>query len=233
MTARPRTVAIMQPTYLPYLGYFDLIQRADVFVFLDDVQFERRSWQSRNRILTAEGERMLSVPVRKHAQDTRIDAIETADETGWRAEHLTTIRHAYARRPGFAEGIAFLEETLVGGRLVDLHAGLIEQAARRLGLQTQFVRASTLGCGGKRSDHLLEICRATEAEEYLSPMGSADYIAADGAFAAASLPVRFNSFVEVAYDQGRPTFTPYLAFIDAVMNLGWDGTRAVLEAMRA
>jgi hypothetical protein len=230
-----RTAAIMQPTYLPYLGYFHLIAASDVFVFLDDVQFARRSWQQRNRIWGAAGEVMLSVPVQKTDRDAAISEIRLADAEPWRDKHLNSIRHTYARRPFFAEGIAFLDEQFakpVTG-LADLNCGLIEAAAARLGLEREFVRASTLGAPGQRSDHLLAICRAVGATDYLSPMGSHDYMEDDGVFAAANFPARFQAFVEIPYDQGHQPFVPYMAFVDAVMNLGWAGTAALIDEMRA
>jgi hypothetical protein len=123
-----RTAAIMQPTYLPYLGYFHLIAEADVFVFLDDVQFARRSWQQRNRILGHDGEVMLSVPVQKTDREAEIREIEIADAEPWRDKHLASVRHAYARRPHFADGMAFLEAEFGRSttRLCDLNCGIIE-----------------------------------------------------------------------------------------------------------
>lgn len=233
--AHKRTAAIMQPTYLPYLGYFHLIAEADVFIFLDDVQFARRSWQSRNRILGAGGEVMLTVPTKKADRDAAIADIEISDAEPWAAKHLASIRHAYGKRPFFAEGMAFLEAQLGSppARLADLNARLIQAAAAKLELTTEFARASALPVTGQRSDHLLSICRAVGAAEYLSPMGSADYMTEDGVFADAGFPVRFQGFVEIAYPQDQLTFTPYMAFIDAVMNLGWAGTRELIAAMRA
>jgi hypothetical protein len=228
-----RTAAIMQPTYLPYLGYFHLIAASDIFVFLDDVQFARRSWQQRNRIWGAAGEVMLSVPVAKTDRDAAICEIELSDAEPWRAKHLGSVRHTYAKRPFFAEGMAFLEAELAKPvtKLADLNCGLIEAAAGKLGLQREFVRASALGASGHRSDHLLALCRAVDATDYLSPMGSHDYMQEDGVFAAAGVPVRFQGFVEVPYDQGLAEFMPYMAFIDAVMNLGWSGARALIDRM--
>jgi hypothetical protein len=227
-----RTAAIMQPTYLPYLGYFGLMARAEVFVFLDDVQFARRSWQSRNRILGATGEVMLTVPVKKAPRETPIRQIEISDAEPWREKHLAAVRHAYARRPHFAEGMAFMAAQLEAppARLADFTCGLVTAAAERLGLACELVRASDLDEGGKRSDRLLALCRAVGAGDYLSPMGSADYMEADGVFRAADFPVRFQPFTPQRYDQGRTPFTPYMGFIDAVMNLGWTGTRALIEA---
>lgn len=224
----------MQPTYLPYLGYFHLIAASDVFVFLDDVQFARRSWQSRNRICGASGEIMLTVPVRKHDRDTSIAAIEISEAEPWRDHHLASIRHAYARRPFLDETMAYLEGVLDGrGSLARMNRTIIETAARNLGLKTEFASASDLGQPGQRSDHLLALCRTAGATAYLSPEGSRDYMTEDGIFAAAGFPVAFQGFVEIAYPQGREPFVPYMAFIDAVMNLGWDGTRAVLDQMSA
>lgn len=226
--------AIMQPTWLPYLGYFHLIAQADVFVFLDDVQFARRSWQQRNRILTRQGELMLTVPVKGQDRDAALSAVQVDDAQPWRAKQLNAIRHAYAARPFFAEGFAFVEAQLASPEthLAALNAGLIEAAAANLRLTPKFVRASALSCGGARSDHLLNICRAVGATHYLSPMGSAAYMATDGVFERSEIPVRFQSFVEIPYDQGRTPFVPFMGFIDAVMNLGWEGTAALVQQMQ-
>lgn len=228
-----RTAAIMQPTYLPYLGYFHLIAVADVFVFLDDVQFARRSWQQRNRIWGAAGEVMLSVPVQKTDRDARLSAIETAETERWREKHLNAVRHAYAKRPYFSEGMAFLETHLQAPtpRLADLNAAIIRDAGGRLGLTSEFVDASSLKTAGERSEHLLAVCHAVGATDYISPMGSQDYMLEDGVFARAGFPVRFQGFVEIPYDQGHQPFAPYMAFIDAVMNLGWEGTRSLVDQM--
>jgi len=229
----PRTAAIMQPTYLPYLGYFQLMAASDVFVFLDDVQFARRSWQSRNRILTAQGELMLTVPVRKHDRDTPIHAIRIDDGQTWREKHLAAMRHAYGKRPFFAEGFAFITEQLArepDGALADLTCGMAQAAAQRIGIETRFVRASSLAAVGARSEHLLAICRAVGATEYVSPTGSADYMEEDGVFAAAGFPVRFKACDLAEYPQGRPTFTPYMGFVDALMNVGWSGLKTLVAA---
>ncbi len=227
-----RTAAIMQPTYLPYLGYFQLMAASDVFVFLDDVQFARRSWQSRNRILTASGELMLTVPVKKHDRDTPIHAIRIDDGQPWRDKHLAALRHAYGKRPLFAEGFAFVAEQLAGaldGSLADLTCGMAQAAAARMGIKTCFVRAFDLAAPGARSEHLLAICRAVEATAYVSPMGSADYMEEDGVFAAADFPARFQAFRLVEYPQASQPFTPYMGFVDALMNVGWDGLRALVK----
>ena len=226
-----RTVAIMQPTYLPYLGYLDLVQRAHVFVFLDDCQFDRRSWQQRNRILARHGEEMLTVPVKRRPVETQIREMEIDDAQPWRRDHLVALRRAYQGRPGFEDGWAFIQSGLTpkpGGRLADVTIDLIETAADKLGFKAERVRSSALACGGQRSHHTLAILRKLGAERYLSPLGSRAYIEEDGVLAAAAVSVRYLSYAPIAYPQGRAGFTPYMGFIDALMNLGWAGLTAHL-----
>ena len=107
---------------------------------------------------------------------------------------------------------------------------LAQAAAERIGIETQFVRASSLGAAGARSEHLLAICRAVAATEYVSPTGSADYMEEDGVFAAAGFPVRFKPCRMAEYPQGRTEFTPYMSFVDALMNVGWSGLKALVSA---
>jgi hypothetical protein len=232
MSNRPRTVAIMQPTYLPYLGYLDLIQRADVFVLLDDCQFERKSWQQRNRILgIGGGEVMLTIIVKRQPVETDIKDIEINDDLPWRTDHLKEVKKAYAKAPFFEEALAWFEAQLApkpNAMLADLTCAMITDAAKRLGFPAEFVRASTLGCGGARSNHSVELLTKLGAELYLSPLGSRGYIEADGVIAESCIPVRYRSYEPIPYPQMRPGFTSYMGFLDALMNLGWDGLKAHL-----
>lgn len=230
MSNRLRTVAIMQPTYLPYLGYLDLIQRADVFVLLDDCQFERKSWQQRNRILgIGGGEVMLTIIVKRQPVETDIRDIEINDDLPWRKDHLREVKKAYARAPFFDEAFGWFEahlEPKPNAMLADLTCAMIEDAAKRLGFGAELVRASALGCSGKRSHHSVEILTKLGAKLYLSPLGSRGYIEEDGVLAEAGIPVCYRSYQPIPYAQLRPDFTPYMGFLDALMNLGWDGLKA-------
>ena len=222
-----RVCVVMQPHWLPYLGYFQLAAASDVFVFLDDVQFARRTWQCRNRILDQGREVFLEARVKKLPLQTPILDIQLDDSVAWRAQHLDQIRAAYAGRPGFADGMALMEAHYgreSDGSLSALNRALIEDVSRRCGLTSEFVLASDLGCGGRRSDHVVELCRAVGADLYYSPAGARDYIAEDGAFEAAGLPVAFQSFAARPYPQAHDgEFIPYMSFVDALMNVGWDG----------
>jgi hypothetical protein len=226
----------MQPTYLPWLGYFNLIASVDTFVFLDDVQFDRRSWQSRNRILFNGKAQWLTVPVRHAAQDTLLKDIAIHDEQAWRDKHVASLKHAYAKHPHFAEltDLVPLLQDRSEARLVDLNMRVIRFCAERLALACRFVLASSLGVSGKRSDHLVNLCRAVDCRAYLSPRGSADYIAEDAAFEAAGIPVEFQDFSPPVYPQAKaPEFVSHLSIIDAVANVGWSGARTLVAGREA
>jgi hypothetical protein len=227
-----RVCVVMQPHWLPYLGYFQLAAASDVFIFLDDVQFARRTWQCRNRILDHGQEVFLEARVKKLPLQTPICEIELDDSVAWRAQHLEQIRAAYAGRPGFSDGMALMEAHYgreIDGHLSALNRTLIEEVSRRCGLTTEFVLASDLSCGGRRSDHVVELCRAVGADLYFSPAGARDYIAEDGAFERAGLPVAFQSFMARPYPQAHDgEFVPYMSFVDALTNVGWDGLPALV-----
>lgn len=218
----------MQPTYLPWPGYFALMAEVDTFVFLDDVQCERQSWQTRNRILTRNGPLWLPVPLRRMPLATPLREIEIQDRPDWRGRHLASIRQAYARHPhheALESWLAIIADTRLM-RLVDLNIALIRHAAEQLGLAPRFVRASSLDTAGARSEHVLAICRALGASVYHSPRGAADYMAEDGSFAAAGMPVVFQNYQLPVYPQYRqPEFVSQLSIVDAIANLGWAGVR--------
>lgn len=229
--ARPRRCSIMQPTYLPWAGYFALIASVDIFVLLDDVQFERRSWQSRNRILLNGREHLLTVPVRKTTRETPICDIELHKELDWRSQHLRVLHHAYGRHPYGRAVLDIVEAAFAKphDRLAELNHDLIGRLAALLGLQTPITCASGLGCGGQRSDHLAAICRAVDCLSYLSPAGSRDYMSEDGFEERHGIVASFQNFQPAAYEQiGTSDFISHLSIVDVIANKGVDFARAYI-----
>lgn len=216
----------MQPTYLPWSGYFGLLAAVDVFILLDDVQFERRSWQSRNRILLQGKDHYLTVPVKKVARETPIHRIEINAEQDWRAQHLQTLTHAYGRQPhgravlDLVAGVFAMDHTY----LADLNQALITAIAAHIGVTTPIERARDFGCGGQRSDHLAEICRAAGCTNYLSPAGSRDYMAADGFEERHGIETAFQQFEPGPYEQagvdGVDGFVSHLSIVDVLAHKG-------------
>ena len=221
----------MQPTYLPWAGYFNLMARANHFVFLDDVQFERSSWQCRNRILTDRGPLWLSIATQGVSLQTKICDVEVNETLDWRRKHAASIRQAYARHPHrdcLEELLGIIEDRSLT-RLADINIAIIRQWAERLSLAPAFVRSSSLGAEGKRSDRLVNICRALEARVYHSPRGARDYLEDDGALSKAGIETVFQDYAVPPYPQlDSAQFVAQLSLLDAVANLGWKGARELV-----
>ncbi len=216
--------AIMQPTYLPWAGYFNLIAEVDIFVFLDDVQFETRSWQSRNRMLVNGKSHWITVPVINAGRSQIINTVKVDDTQKWREKHVNMLHHAYARHQFKSELVDVMSIIIDKGldKLADLNITIIRNIAAKMGLNPLFVRASDLNLGGKRSEHLLTICRNLKCDEYLSPVGSADYLIEDGVFDQSGITVSFQNFIPEEYVQMEANdFVSHLSIVDIVANMGW------------
>lgn len=216
--------AVMQPTYLPWSGYFNLIFSSEVFVLLDDVQFEKQSWQSRNRMLLNGAAHFLTVPIRRTGLDTLISEAEINYDQDWVKNHLRSLEQGYARAPYLRDALDLIAPILQAKPqlMADLNISIIEACAQRLELPARLVRASTLNCSGKRSEHVAEICHAVGATHYLSPRGSRDYMQQDDFSGTAGLPVSYQDYEPGTYRQ-RVTkeFVSHLSLIDVVVHLGW------------
>jgi hypothetical protein len=219
------TLAIMQPTFLPWSGYFNLMAEADRFVFLDDAQFEKQSWQSRNRILVQSAAHLAVAATLKAPLDTPIHAIRLAPARQWLDPLLGTIRQSYAASPCAAELIDMIAAAHAGaeGGLAAMNIAFITAVAERLGLTPEIHRSTALGIPGQRSRRLEAICRHFRETHYLSPVGSRDYLAEDG-FGAGDPPITltFQSFAPQPYRQRRATaFVSHLSIVDVVAQIGW------------
>lgn len=227
-------VAISQPTYLPWLGYFDLIDQVDAFVLLDTVQFEKQSWQQRNRIKTPLGLQWLTVPVVFRGRfGQEIQHVEIREPQFWR-KHLRALELNYRRSPFFDRYFpdlslllaSFMESPL----LVDLNIRLIEWLSEALGIHGRLLRSSHLAQPGKRSELLANICGSLGADTYLSPFGGAEYILNEMQFFAAKhIDICFQNYQHPAYRQQFGAFCPYASVIDLLFN---EGERS-LEMLRS
>jgi len=227
-------ISISQPTYLPWLGYFDLIEQADVFVFLDSVQFEKRSWQQRNRIKGPDGLTLLTVPVVvKGRSEQKIQDVELSEPDFW-DKHLRAIETNYGRAPFFESYFPGFASVVKGasqaGKLVDLNISIIRYFHQLLGIKTPLVRSSGLEAEGRKSVLLARICKELGASEYVSALGSACYLVNEiEEFATRSINVGFQQYEHPHYRQLFPPFHPYASVLDLVLN---EGTLA-LEIIRS
>lgn len=216
-------VAIMQPTYLPWSGYFGLMQAVDVFVLLDTVQFARRSWQQRNQIKTATGAQWLSVPVLSKGKREQLISEVQIDRSGaFEAAHRRSIELNYAKTPYFRAYGADLLATLGSPslQLADLTADLIALLRAQLGIKTRLIRSSALNGNGAKAELLASLCRELGATCYVSPPGSHDYLDKSDAFTKLGIPVDYYAYRHPVYSQPHGEFLPFMSVIDMLFNCG-------------
>jgi len=213
----------MQPAYLPWLGYFALMDRVDTFVYLDSVQFDRRSWQQRNRIKTARGAQMLTVPVKKKGlREQRINEVLLDEGPHHINKHITAISRAYAKAPfyGTYSEALFTAMRQPREKLCDLTIACIDAIRTLLGIRCSFVKSSGIGVRGAKAELLANICRALSADAYISPVGSRAYLEASTAFAENNISVAYNEYTHPVYRQLHGAFIPFLSVVDLLFNEG-------------
>lgn len=230
-----RTVTVIQPSYIPWRGYFDLIRRADTFVFYDDVQYDKHGWRNRNRIKTANGPLWLTIPVLTKGALSRqalIKDIEIDDRSDWRQKHLQSIRHAYHRAPFFEATFQFLSDAYArrqSSLLSDFTVDLTKDISRRLGLRAEFVRSSTLGVSGERMDRLIGTLAATGATRYISGPSARAYID-ERRFGDAGIALEYIDYRYEPYPQLHGEFDPNVSIVDLLMMTGPDAAHHVVPA---
>lgn len=229
-------IAISQPTYLPWIGYFDLIEQVDVFVLLDDVQFEKQSWQQRNRIKTPTGLQWLTVPVIFRGRlGQKINQVEVRDRDFWR-RHRRAIELNYARSSFFADYFELLISKISSKEtfLADLNIGLIESFTTILGIKTPLMLSSTIHQPGKRTELLANICECLGADQYLSPLGSAAYLLAEqNTLLDRGIDVVFQNYMHPEYRQLFSPFVPYASIVDLLFNEGARSLEIIRSGRRA
>jgi hypothetical protein len=223
--AMGRTCAISQPTFLPWIGWFDLVDQCDVMVLLDDVQFAKRSWQQRNRIRTRTGLEFITVPVRVSGHfEQRIIDCKLVDDR-FVNKMLGTLRANYAKAPYFAAVVDDFARVLRFGAstdsLLELNCELISWMAESLGVATPMVRASALGAAGRRGEHLAELCDAAESTHYISPAGAEAYLTEDrSAFDRRGITISIQMYEHPEYPQCFTPFMPLASALDLIFNVG-------------
>ena len=217
-------VAIHQPHYLPWLGYFAKWAAADLFVFLDTVQYEKNGWQNRNRIKTREGARWLTVPVRARL-GTPISEVQVDSGQPWRARHFAALESAYGGAPCWGRHRDDLHALYdrEWERLAPVAAASAEWLARRLGIATPARLASEIALpDGGRADataRLVGLCRAVGADTYLAGRDGALYMDI-AQFADAGIAVEAQSYEHPVYAQQHGEFVPALSAVDILLMYG-------------
>jgi len=222
-------VAIHQPNFLPWLGYFDRMIRADHFVLLDHVQFERRNYQNRCLIRCEDEGKWLTVPVVQLSQKEKIiDKMvdNPADLSGtrwWGPNHFNTLRYAYRKAPYFDLYAARLREIFAArwDKLLDLNLATLDFVRDALEIRTPMTRSSELAVEGQKSALLLAICQEVGASAFLGGMGGSREYLDKEAFAVAGMGAIWQQFTHPVYPQpGTAPFIKGLSVLDLLFNCG-------------
>ena len=220
-------VGIHQPQYLPWLGYFDKIDKVDTFVLLDDTQYKKQEWQNRNKIKTPNGELWLTVPVligQGHKQ--KINQIKIDNKQKWSQKHLGRIKNFYSSTPYFKDYIDFFKDTYSKRweTLADLNIYFVRKIAEFLGINTTIILASSLNYTGKATDLNVSISQILEADTYLSGMGAKDYLV-ESKFKDINL--EYQNFNHPVYPQLYGNFISHLSVIDLLFNCGKESLKII------
>lgn len=219
-----KTCAIIQSSYIPWKGYFDLINSVDEFVLYDDVQFTRRDWRNRNKIKTPKGAEWLTIPVEvkgKYDQKIRETQVATHD---WAEKHYLFFKHVYRKAPHWSDNDQWLknlyERAAPLDSLSDVNFLFINEICRKLKITTKLHWSSSFLLIDGKSERLLSICQQLEAKKYISGPAAKDYLD-EGLFNSAGVKVDWADYGGYdEYDQLYPPFLHGVTVMDLILNMG-------------
>jgi len=219
-------VSIMQPAYLPWLGYFDRISKSNCHIVLDHVSMDKNSktkFTNRNKVRTAQGWSWLTVPVQAvtRSEDIPINELKISSDVSWESKHWRTLQANYSRSSFFPDYADFFEDFYKNQ--VSSLGSLLEHSTsyllRSLRIETECLRSSDLSPQSKKSDLILELCKKVGATCYLSGPFGRDYLNADE-FEDVGIELRFHDYVHPEYEQVYKGFEPYMSIVDLLFNHG-------------
>lgn len=227
-------VAIHQPNFFPWLGYFDKISRSDVFIFLDDVQYQKTggSWSNRVKVLINCEGRWLTAPVDRSFHGSRyINEMEFSSKENWRSKLIKSVASTYKRAPFFDEIYLVIGPLIQNpeNNVAEYNIHAIKTLISALGYSTKsIIRSSDLRTESSSTERLIELIMGTHGQTYLCGGGSGDY-QEDEAFDNAGIKLKYQNYLQPTYTQfGSQHFVAGLSIIDALMNLGFEGTRKLI-----
>jgi hypothetical protein len=225
LSATAKRVAIVQSNYIPWKGYFDLINSVDEFILLDEVQYTRRDWRNRNRIKTPQGVIWLTIPVNvKGRYEQRIDETTVSDPS-WAEKHWQTLHHSYASALHFDDFSGPVQAAYLGlesDRLSDINRHMLEAVSGMLGIDTPLRSSTDYEGGGRKTERLLGLCLAAGAAEYVSGPAAKAYLD-ESAFHAAGVEVSYFDYGGYPeYEQPYPPFEHSVSVLDLIFSTGKD-----------
>lgn len=227
--------AIHQPNFFPWLGYFDKIYKADVFVFMDDVDYPKSSktmssWSNRVQLLIQEHKAWINCPIHREHGVQKICDVKINDTQDWRRKLSRTIRFNYAKSPFYREVMPYVEKWLNEkySYIADYNIAVIQSIANMLQIETKFVRQTNLKTECHSTELLMEITKLVGCDAYLCGGGAGGY-QQDELFPENGILLQYQNFVPYEYDQGQQEFVAGLSILDALFHQGFEGVENALK----
>lgn len=220
--SKTHIAGILQPSFLPWLGYIAQIHRADTFVLYDDAQFDKNSWRNRNRIKTAAGVKWLTVPVKtKGVPGATIREIRVENSRNWARKQLATVKQSYSKAACFSEHEDLLHKIFESDWdfLLDLNVFTLREVLSRLGLKRRIVLSSELNTEGSATERLVNICQAIGANHFFEGAAGRDYIN-ESVFAQHGITLEYQDYHHPEYRQLHGPFVSHLSILDLLLNSG-------------
>lgn len=225
----------MQPTFNPWIGYFDLIHQVDQFVFLDTVQLNQQSWQTRNKIKVANKEKLVAIPIAHNYSKATIrvqDAQINKNFEHVKKKLLKTLYQEYKNGSFFDETYEFVEKLLnfETQYLSDFNINIIQSIAQKIGITTHFLQASSIEkIDAKKALLVLELCKYLETKKYYSPFNAKDYLQKDlQAFEKENIKIIIQNYKHPMYNQQGNTFISHLGILDLLFNCGFENALSII-----
>jgi len=224
---------ILQPSFIPWRGYFHQIQKADLFVFYDCVQYDKHGWRNRNKIKTGQGAQWLTIPVNAAGvyDGLLIRDVTIAKTDSWRRKHMAAIEMCYRKTPYWSLYKPLVDDIYAMDvpNLADLTCAATVKIARTLGIEhTHFIRSSELNAIGEKTDRLLNILEKAGADHYISGPSAQDYIESDK-FERAGITLEYMSYDYPEYPQQYGSFEGGVSILDLLFNVGPEAPRYIWE----
>ena len=224
-------VAIHQPVYLPWLGFFKKMMDSDVFVFMDDVQYEKKEWFNKNQIAGMNGPTWLTVPVQAHLE-SKLNEVKIDNSKNWAKKHKKSILYSYTKTPFFEDYKNFIDQLYDKNfdSLIEINMEIIEFIKKNLDIDAKTIFASELQISGTGSDRVLNICKAMNADNYITgTVWAKDNLRVED-FTKNNISVKFQNFQHPVYKQIHDPFLPNMAVIDLLFNEGKNASKVLHDS---
>jgi len=228
-------VAMMQPAFMPWQGYFELILKSDRFIFLDDFQFSVQSYHQRNRLFVNKGQvDWYTVPVQKsNSFGAPLNKTKINEIIPWRKKMFKRIEANYSKAPYYSEIAPFMSSWLLTPKesLAEQNIVFIKFVCELLDVKCEFRISSENQSKSRRSERVIELLRWCEADSYLCAKGAFEYMLEDNVFPVSDIEVLFQDFKVRTYEQvgAVDNFIPSLSVLDALMNIGPKATKELIQ----